>query len=112
METPKAWDCPRCDKYKEIGKIMSEIKIEHEPSQERLSQLGVTSWPIWTKEASEFPWSYDATETCYLLEGEVEVTPDGGQPVSFGPGDLVTFPKGLSCKWKISKAVRKHYTFE
>ena len=90
---------------------MSKIKVEKNPGEARLGELGVKGWPIWTKEESEFPWSYDETETCYLLEGEVEVTPDGGEPVEFGAGDLVTFPKGMSCKWKIRKAVRKHYTF-
>jgi hypothetical protein len=73
--------------------------------------MGVSDWPIWTKEASEFPWSYDDSETCYLLQGEVEVTPDRGAPVAFGAGDLVTFPQGLSCKWKIRKEVKKHYKF-
>ena len=63
---------------------MSEIKIERNPSQEHLEELGVTSWPIWTKEASQFPWSYDASETCYFLEGDVVVTPDGGKPVVMG----------------------------
>ncbi len=43
---------------------MSEIEIERNPSKEQLEELGVTGWPIWTKEASQFPWSYDASETC------------------------------------------------
>ena len=90
---------------------MSEIKVEKNPEPAQLEKLGVKSWPIWTKEESEFPWSYSDTETCYLLEGEVTVIPDGGDPVKFGPGDLVTFPKGMSCTWKISRAVRKHYRF-
>ncbi|HEY9597048.1 MAG TPA: cupin domain-containing protein [Cyanophyceae cyanobacterium] len=87
------------------------IQIEHQPSQERLNQLGVSQWSIWTKEASEFPWTYDEQETCYLLEGEVIVTPDGGEPVQFGKGDLVTFPAGMSCTWNILQDVRKHYHF-
>jgi uncharacterized cupin superfamily protein len=91
---------------------MSEIKVERNPEEGRLNALGVPGWPIWTKEASEFPWSYDAQETCYFLEGDVVVTPEGGDPVEVGKGDLVTFPKGMSCTWKIRKDVRKHYTFE
>ena len=91
---------------------MSEITIEHNPSEERLEDLGVSSWPIWVKEASEFPWQYDAQETCYLLEGEVVVTPDNGEPVEINKGDLVTFPKGMKCRWEIRKDVRKHYIFE
>jgi uncharacterized protein len=70
-----------------------------------------SSWPIWTKEVSEFPWHYDERETCLLLEGEVTVTDEQGRAYSFGAGDLVVFPRGLSCTWKIVKAVRKHYNF-
>jgi uncharacterized cupin superfamily protein len=91
---------------------MSQIKIEHDPDGERLTELGVTSWPIWTKEVSEFPWQYDAQETCYLLEGDVVVTPEAGEPVEIKKGDLVTFPKGMKCRWNIRKDVRKHYIFE
>jgi len=92
-------------------KTVTQIKIERNPSEDRLKELGVSNWPIWTKEASEFPWTYDAQETCYFLEGDVVVTPDGGKPVEMGKGDLVTFPAGMSCTWKISKDVKKHYQF-
>jgi len=67
--------------------------------------------PIWSCGVSEFDWFYDSAETCLLLEGEVTVTYDGGS-VSFGAGDYVEFPKGLSCVWKVTKPVRKHYIFE
>ena len=90
---------------------MSEIKVEKNPLPSTLDELGVRSWPIWTKEVSMFPWSYDEPETCLFLEGEVVVTPDGGAPVSVGKGDLVTFPNGMSCTWKVLKPVRKHYRF-
>ena len=90
---------------------MSKIKVERKPGKERLEELGVGDWPIWTKEASEFPWSYDDSETCYFLEGDVVVTPEGEEPVEVGQGDLVTFPQGMSCTWKIRKDVRKHYRF-
>jgi hypothetical protein len=88
---------------------MSEIKVENRPNEERLEDLGVYDWPIWTKEVSEFPWSYDVSETCYFLEGEVVVTPEDGEPVSMGQGDLATFPEGMNCTWQVRKPVRKHY---
>ena len=53
---------------------MSGIEVEHNPGEEQLSELGVRSWPTWSAEVSEFPWSYDATETCYILEGRGTVT--------------------------------------
>ena len=90
---------------------MNKIKVERHPSEARLKELGVAGWPLWTKEASEFPWTYDEPETCYFLEGEVTVTCDDGDTARLGKGDLVTFPEGLSCTWKISQDVKKHYRF-
>jgi uncharacterized cupin superfamily protein len=90
---------------------MSGINVERQVGEDRLRELGVRNWPIWSREPSVFPWAYDATETCYLLEGKVVVTPEQGRPVEFGRGDLVTFHCGLSCTWKILEAVRKHYDF-
>lgn len=89
---------------------MAKITVE-KPSPEKLASLGVTRWPIWTKEVSEFPWSYSSQEIAYILEGEVTVIEQGGEAVSFGAGDLVTFPSGLSCTWQVKKALRKHYQF-
>ena len=88
-----------------------EIRVESDPPEERLAALGVRDWPIWEKEVSSFPWTYDEAETCYLLEGEVVVTPDGGAPVEIRAGDLVRFPAGMSCHWDIRVPVRKHYSF-
>jgi uncharacterized cupin superfamily protein len=90
---------------------MSEIKVEKNVSRQRLDDLGVSSWGIWSKEASSFPWTYDCEETCYFLEGQVVVTPEGGDAVEMGAGDLVTFPAGMSCTWEIRADVRKHYRF-
>ena len=90
---------------------MCNIKIERNPNEKRLFELGVKNWSTWEKEVSEFPWYYDSQETCYFLEGDVEVTPKGGETVKMRKGDLVTFPKGMACTWKIKKDVRKYYFF-
>ena len=90
---------------------MSKITIEHNPDSTRLNVLGVSSWPTWSKEVSKFPWTYSEQEVAYVLEGEVVVTPQGGEPVTFGKGDLVTFPAGMSCTWEVKQPLRKHYQF-
>ncbi|MBF0254928.1 MAG: cupin domain-containing protein [Gammaproteobacteria bacterium] len=90
---------------------MSEILCEHKPSPAKLEVLGVYDWPIWRKEVSCFPWSYDRQETCYILRGKVIVTPEGGEAQEFGRGDLITFPQGLKCTWDIVKDIEKHYNF-
>jgi hypothetical protein len=88
---------------------MDTITYERNASPAKLDVIGVFDWPIWEKEVSTFPWSYDTKETCYFLAGEVVVTPEGGDPITLRKGDLVVFPAGLRCTWDIKAPVRKHY---
>ena len=90
---------------------MSDISIEPNPPREKLDQLVVFSWPIWTKEISEFPWHYDDREQFYVLEGHIIITPDEGDPVEVNVGDFVTCPEGMSCRWQVLEPIRKHYHF-
>ena len=41
-----------------------------------VKELGIKNWPIWACDVSSFEWTYDEKETCFLLEGEVTVTPE------------------------------------
>ncbi|HBX43168.1 MAG TPA: hypothetical protein DEH27_04975 [Deltaproteobacteria bacterium] len=52
-----------------------KIEIVRGAPGETPTVLGVFSWPVWEKEVSGFPWAYEDRETCYLLEGDVIVTP-------------------------------------
>jgi hypothetical protein len=93
--------------------MSSNIIIEHNPDAARLSELGVSKWPTWSKEVSVFPFEFDDQETAYILEGECVITPnDGSTPVTFAAGDLVIFPAGLSCMWEVKKALKKHYSYD
>jgi uncharacterized cupin superfamily protein len=95
-------------KIKEV--LFMEIKVD-KPTNKQLESLGVKNWPIWEKEKSSFDWYYDEKETCYFLEGNVEVELPNGKRIKIAEGDLVTFPQGLKCKWHIKKRVKKHYNF-
>ena len=88
---------------------MAKIEITH-PDRAELAGLGVDSWATWTCGISEFPWHCDERETCYILEGRVTVE-TGGEKSEIGPGDLVTFPAGLSCTWRVHEPIRKVYRF-
>ena len=83
------------------------VKVR-KPSEAEVA--AIKKQPTWSCGVSEFDWFYDSEETCLLIEGEVTVTYDGGS-VSFGAGDYVVFPEGLSCVWKVTKPVKKHYIF-
>lgn len=92
------------------GALM-HIEVTHNPDQTFIDNRNIGNWPIWTKDISEFPWSYDEQEQCYFLEGEVTVTPEGGTGVTVKKGDFVVFPKGMNCTWLVSSPVKKHYKF-
>ena len=79
-------------------------------SESVIAEKNILSWPIWSCEISEFDWEYSDQETCLLLEGEVEVSSEF-ETVRFSAGDFVVFPKGLKCRWKVMRPVRKHYSF-
>jgi hypothetical protein len=80
-----------------------------QPSPE---EINVTkNWGTWNKEASEFTWFYDETETCYILMGEAIATDDTGNSIHFKTGDMVQFEKGHECKWKIIQDIKKKYKF-
>mmetsp|Transcript_7387 Transcript_7387/g.20872 ORF Transcript_7387/g.20872 Transcript_7387/m.20872 type:complete len:129 (+) Transcript_7387:593-979(+) len=87
------------------------ITVNCNPSKAFLEAEGVTSWGTWGCEASKFPWTYSENEKAYILEGEVVVTPTGGDPVTIKAGDFVTFPKGMSCTWDVKKAINKYFCF-
>lgn len=91
---------------------MRNIVVENHPSQERLQTLGVAAWPTWQKEVSVFPWVFPEQEIAYILEGECVITPENGTPVTFGKGDLVTFPAGMKASWQVIRPLHKHYRLE
>lgn len=91
---------------------MHQIKVENNPSQSQLDDLRVSKWPTWQKEVSEFPWVFPEQEIAYILEGECVITPEGGVPVKFGKGDLVTFPAGMKAHWEVKQPLHKHYKLD
>ena len=82
----------------------------HKLSEKEIDKKEIRSWPIWSCEISEFDWEYGEQESCFLLEGDVEVKTNF-ETVNFSHGDYVVFPRGLKCRWKVIKPVRKHYSF-
>ena len=91
--------------------VLNIINISiHRPSKKEIEQKAMRTWPVWSCDVSEFNWEYREQESCLLIEGEVEVKTDF-ETVRFSDGDFVVFPKGLKCRWRVTKPVRKHYNF-
>ncbi|CAI9117191.1 OLC1v1018537C1 [Oldenlandia corymbosa var. corymbosa] len=92
------------------------VKIYKNPSQSKLHDLGISTWPTWEGSPGQIPWTFTTKETMYILEGRVkvccqEVVAEEGQDDCFEivGGDLVEFPKGMKITWKVIDAVKKHY---
>jgi hypothetical protein len=83
------------------------------PTPQEAEQM--KSLPTWGCEVSEFDWCYNDREVCLLIKGKVKVTYDneinGKGEAEFGAGDMVTFEKGLQCKWFVTEEVEKYYKF-
>jgi hypothetical protein len=60
--------------YCELEFKMSKITVE-KPSSEKLAALGVTRWPTWSKEVSQFPCCFGCMERHITLDGYVTGTP-------------------------------------
>jgi uncharacterized cupin superfamily protein len=89
---------------------MSTITIET-PVADRLARLGVDHWPQWEKGVADSAWTHDVNETSNFPDGHVVVTPADGEPVGIVTGNLLTFPAGLTCTWKVLSPFRKRYRF-
>ncbi|XP_014504783.1 uncharacterized protein LOC106764866 [Vigna radiata var. radiata] len=89
------------------------VKIEKNPPQSKLTELGVSTWNKWEGGPTKIPWSFKEEETMYLLEGKVRVTVEGSVgSFEIGGGDLVVFPKGMNITWEVIEAVKKHYSLK
>ena len=72
-------------------------------------QHGVKSWPIWESEPRKFEWRYEEKEVCLILNGHATLKTKENNIYHVKSGDLVTFPKNLTCIWTIHKTIKKHY---
>mmetsp|Transcript_117192 Transcript_117192/g.184339 ORF Transcript_117192/g.184339 Transcript_117192/m.184339 type:complete len:98 (+) Transcript_117192:72-365(+) len=92
-----------------------QIEVEKMSKEEAQEKYKISGWGTWGCDVSKFDWQYSGTETAYILEGEVTVTPTGEwggcKPVTVGAGDYVTFPDGMTCTWDVTKKIKKHYNF-
>eukprot|EP00250_Pteridium_aquilinum_P005453 c15542_g1_i1 orf=385-705(-) len=87
------------------------VQIERNPSESRLAELGVRSWPTWSCPPSKIPWTFKGRETCYLLKGKVKVKVNVmDAEFEIGEGDLLVFPSGMSVIWDVIEGVEKHYS--
>ncbi len=86
-----------------------KILVKSPCSASLIIQYGIKNWPIWECEPSNFNWDYNEKEICLIIEGEANIKTEAGENYFIKSGDLVEFPSGLSCKWQITKRIKKHF---
>lgn len=94
--------------YFEASPVSEPLIVERNISQARQTELGIHGWPTWKDAEGERVLTYDAAEKSYFLAGSATLTPEGGEPVTVNPGDMVVIPAG-ACLWQVHSLVRRHY---
>ena len=86
-----------------------KIQILSPCSASKIIQHGMKNWPIWECEPSRFSWNYEEKEICLIIEGEAILCTNEGETCHIKSGDLIEFPKGFNCEWRITKTIKKHF---
>ena len=68
---------------------------------------GTSSIMVWECTAGCFNWHYGEDETVVVIAGEVFITIESGEERRVGQGDMVFFPAGTSCTWRVADRVKK-----
>mmetsp|Transcript_30591 Transcript_30591/g.69114 ORF Transcript_30591/g.69114 Transcript_30591/m.69114 type:complete len:171 (-) Transcript_30591:57-569(-) len=98
-------------------RIVSESFDVRRATSDEIEDLDVYCWPTWTTSDKE-KWSVGNKvvgkvmpygELSYLLSGQLEIIPDGGEPVVIKKGDLVTFPRDFKASWCVLEELTWHY---
>lgn len=93
------------------------------PERRLLGNPQRTAWPHYAGSTGEFKcgvWEsgtgswrtvfpHTKEEYFYVIEGQVRLTADGGEPYDLGPGDAAVIPAGFIGTFEVVKPVRKHY---
>ena len=63
----------------------------------------------WRATPGVFRAEYKFFEYVYMIDGIIEITPDGGETVLVGPGDVFTVDADFKGLWKIVEPVHKRF---
>jgi len=85
------------------GQPVARIWIHAQSTDGKITQ------GVWDCTAGKFNWSFTWDEFVMVLEGEVAIVPEGGQPFVLRTGDFAHFPRGLKTMWHVTKYVKKTF---
>ena len=62
---------------------------------------------VWHCTPCRFTWDYTWDEFVMIVDGEVIIEEDGGEPYTLRAGDCIYFTPGLKTTWRIPAYVKK-----
>jgi uncharacterized cupin superfamily protein len=63
---------------------------------------------VWHCTPGTFMLTHPAETVC-LVQGRATITPEGGEPVTVVPGEVVFIPEGTVARWEVHETVRKAF---
>lgn len=74
-----------------------------------LAGAGGNDIGVWECSPGRFERQVASAEVMHILAGACTFTPTGGEPVAFGAGDTVFFPRDTVGVWDVTTTLRKVY---
>jgi uncharacterized protein len=62
---------------------------------------------VWECSGGRFNWHYAEDEIAFILSGEVFIANEKGEERRLGPGDMIFFPAGSCCTWRVTDRIKK-----
>ncbi|GEM_PF-103170 len=66
----------------------------------------------WEATAGTYHTTYSCWEFIHIIEGEVVITADGGEPQRFIAGDTLVIEADFIGQWEIKKKIFKHFVIK
>ncbi len=64
---------------------------------------------VWECSIGQYRRNIPNAETMHVISGEATFTPDGGEAITLGAGDVYFFPPNTTGIWDIKRPLRKAY---
>jgi uncharacterized protein len=110
LPTPAVVDALSFDELEDWGPLDEATGAPMSTRGRTIWEDGPRSAGIWECTPGPSYWGMgEENEMIQILAGRMTVTPDGGEPVELGAGDLAVFPKDWSGTWDIHETIRKVY---
>jgi uncharacterized protein len=74
-------------------------------SEDGNTDIGVWACGAYAERLIDYPYN----EMCTVIEGAVEITADGGEPVTYRAGDTFFMAKGFTGLWESRGSFKKYY---